>query len=78
MGNRHVKRGKRKILYEDMKNLFAWSMSECLPTEKFHEFNFLRNSDAAKAPFGSGQLINEGNLVKSVLRTPDKKNVDAL
>ena len=28
MGNRYVKRGERKIVYEDMNNLYGWSMSQ--------------------------------------------------
>ena len=32
MGNRHKKEGERKTLYEDMENLYGWSMSQYLPT----------------------------------------------
>ena len=28
MGNRYVRRGERKIVYEDMNNLYGWSMSQ--------------------------------------------------
>ena len=28
MGNRYVKRGERKIVYEDMNNLYGWNMSK--------------------------------------------------
>ena len=35
MGNRYVKRGDRKIVYEDMNNLYSWSMFQYLPTGDF-------------------------------------------
>ena len=35
MGNRYVKRGAGKIVYEDMINLYGWSMSQYLPTGDF-------------------------------------------
>ena len=35
MGNRYVKRGERKIVNEDMTNLYCWSMSQSLPTGDF-------------------------------------------
>ena len=35
MGNRYVKRGDRKIVYEDMNILYGWSMSQDLPTGIF-------------------------------------------
>ena len=44
MGNRHVKRGKRKIVYEDMNNLYGWSMSKYLPTGDFREIEVTRSS----------------------------------
>ena len=44
MGNRHVKRGERKIVYEDMNNLYGWSKSQYLPTGDFHEIEVTRNS----------------------------------
>ena len=28
MGNRHVKKRERKIVYQDMTNLYGWSMSQ--------------------------------------------------
>ena len=28
LGNRYVKRGARKIVYEDVNNLYGWSMSQ--------------------------------------------------
>ena len=44
MGNRYVKRGERKILYEDMNNLYGWSMSQYLPTGGFREIEVTRSS----------------------------------
>ena len=44
MGRRHVKRGERKIVYEDMTNLYGWSMSQYLPTGDFHEVKVTRSS----------------------------------
>ena len=44
MGNRYVKRGERKILYEDLNNLYGWSMSQYLPTGDFHEIKVTRSS----------------------------------
>ena len=45
MGNRHVKRGKRKVPYEDMNNLYGWSMSQNLPTGDFHEIEFTKRKE---------------------------------
>ena len=44
MVNRYIKRGERKIIYEDMNILYGWSMSQYLPTGDFHEINVTRNS----------------------------------
>ena len=44
MGNRHVKRGERKIVYEDMTNLYGWSTSQYLPTGDFREIKNTRSS----------------------------------
>ena len=32
MGIRYVKRGAKKIVYEDMNILYGWNMSQYLPT----------------------------------------------
>ena len=55
MGTLYVKRRQRKIVYEDLTNLYIWSMSQYLPTGDFHELN----------------LSNKIGLLKSILRTPD-------
>ena len=44
MGSRYVKRGERKIVYEDMTNLYGWSMSQYLPTGDFREIEVTRSS----------------------------------
>ena len=42
MGNRYVERGDRKIVYEDMNNLYGWSMFKYLPTGDFRELKVTR------------------------------------
>ena len=37
MGNRHEKRGERRIVYENKNILYGWSMSQYLPTGDFRE-----------------------------------------
>ena len=44
MGNRYVKRGARKIVYEDMTNLYGWSMSQYSPAGDFREIKVPRSS----------------------------------
>ena len=44
MGSRYVKKGERKIVYEDMNNLYRWSMSQYLPTGDFREIEVTRSS----------------------------------
>ena len=44
MGNRYVKRGERKLVYEDMNNLYGWSMSQYLPTGDFREIKVTRSN----------------------------------
>ena len=44
MGSRYVKRGERKIVFEDMKNLYGWSMSQYLATGDFQEIEVTRSS----------------------------------
>ena len=44
MGNRYVKSGDTKIVYEDMTNFYGWSMSQNLPTEDFREIKVTRSS----------------------------------
>ena len=44
MGNRYVKRGERKIVYEDMNNLYDWSMSQYLPSGDIPENKVPRSS----------------------------------
>ena len=44
MGNRYVEGGERKIVYEDMKNLYGWSMSQYIPAGDFREIEVKRSS----------------------------------
>ena len=44
MGKRYVRRGDRKIVYEDMTNLYGWSLSQFLPTGDFREIQVTRSS----------------------------------
>ena len=44
MGNRYVKRRKRKTVYEDMNNLYGWSRSQYPPTGDLREIKVTRNS----------------------------------
>ena len=44
MSNRYVKRGKRKIVYEDLNILYGWSMSHYLQTGDFREVKVTRSS----------------------------------
>ena len=44
MFNRYVKRGERKIVYENMNNLFGWSTSQYSPNGNFCEINVTRSS----------------------------------
>ena len=44
MGNRYVLTGERKIVYEDMNNLYGWSMSHYLHTGDFRETKDTRSS----------------------------------
>ena len=42
LGNRHVKRRERKIVYEDMTNIFGCCLSEYLPTGDFFEIELIK------------------------------------
>ena len=44
MGNRYVKRGERKTVFENMTNLYGWSMSQNLPAGDFREIKVTRSS----------------------------------
>ena len=44
MGRRYVKRGEREIVYEDVNNLYDWSMSQYLPTGDFSEIKVTKSS----------------------------------
>ena len=44
MGSRYVKRVERKIVYEDVNNLYGWSMSQYLPTGDFSEIKVTKSN----------------------------------
>ena len=44
MGSRYVKRGERKIVYEDVNNLYGWKMSQYLPTGDFSELKVTKSN----------------------------------
>ena len=74
--NRHVKRGERKILYEDLNNFYGWSMSQCLPTGDFHEIKVTRRS--LKTILRTADNDEHGLLIQCDLEYPssihEKKN----
>ena len=67
MGNRHVKRGGRKIVSEYLTKLCSWSMSQYLPTGDFNENVFTKKHGAAKSFFVSGQPNNEIKNIQNKL-----------
>ena len=87
MGNRYVKRGERKLVYEDMNNLFGWSMSQYLATGDFREIKATRSSLKTilrTADNGEHGFIRECDLeytssihekTKYFLFLPDKKTI---
>ena len=68
MGNRYVKRGERKIVYEVMNSLYSWSMSQNLPAGGFHEIKVTRNS--FKNNFRTPDNDQHGFLIKCDLEYP--------
>ena len=76
MGNRYVKRGERKIVYEDMNNLYGWSMSQYLPTGDFGEIKVTRSK--LKTILRTPDNDEQGFLIECDLEYPSsthkKKN----
>ena len=75
MGNRYVKRGERKIVYEDMTNLYSWSMSHYLPTGVFREIKVTKSS--VKSILRTSDNDEHGFLLECDLEYPNsirKKN----
>ena len=75
MDNRYVKRGERKIVYEDMTNFYGWSMSEYLPAGDFREIKVTRST--LKTILGTPDNDEHGFLIKGDLEYPHsihKKN----
>ena len=68
MGNRYVKRGERKIVYEDMNNLYGWSMCQYLPTGEFREIEVTRSS--LKRILGTPDIDENCFLIECDLEYP--------
>ena len=69
MGSRYVKKGERKIVYEDVNNLYGWSMSQYLPTGDFREFKVTRSS--LKTIFRTPDNDEHGFLIECDLEYPN-------
>ena len=69
MGSRYVKRGERKILYEDLNNLSGWIMSQYLPTGDFREIKVTRSS--LKTIFRTPDNDEHGFLIECDLEYPN-------
>ena len=75
MCKRYVKRGERKILCEDLNNLYGWSMSQYLPTGDFREIQVTRSS--LKSILRTPDNDEHGFLIECDLKYPNnihKKN----
>ena len=68
MGNRYVKRGERKVVYEGMNNLYGWSMSRYLPTRDFREVKVTRSS--LKTSLRTPDNDEHDFLIECVLKYP--------
>ena len=68
MGSRYVKRGERKKVYEDMTNLYGWSMSQYLPTGDFREIKVSRSS--VKSILRTPDNYEHGFLIECDLEYP--------
>ena len=62
MGSRYVERGERKIVYEDMKILYCWVMSQKLPTGDFCESKVTKSS--LEAILGIPDIDEHGFLIE--------------
>ena len=72
MGNRYVKRGERRILYENLNNLYGWSMSQYLPTGNFREIKVTRSS--LKTILRTPDNDEHGFLIECDLENPSSKH----
>ena len=68
MGSRYVKRGKRKIIYEDLNNFYGWSMSQYLPTGDFREIKVTGSN--LKSILRTPDNHEHGFLIESDLEYP--------
>ena len=69
MGSRCVKRGERKIVYENMNNLHGWTMSQYLPTGEYREIKVTRSS--AKTILRTPDNDEHGFLIECDLEYPN-------
>ena len=69
MGNRYVKKGERKIVYEDLNNLYGWSMSQYLPTGDFREIKVTRSN--IKSILRAPDNDDHGFLIECDLENPN-------
>ena len=68
MGNRYVKRGERKILYEHLNNLYGWSVSQYLPTGDSREIKVTRSN--IKSILRTPDNYEHGFLIECDLEYP--------
>ena len=60
MGNRHIQRGERKIVYEDMTNLYGWSIFQYLPTGAFNEIEITKEKNLIQTKLRKKNIIDCG------------------
>ena len=76
MGNRYVKRGERKIVNEDMNNLYGWSMSQYVSTGDFREIKVARSS--LKTILSTPDDCENGFLIECDLEYPPSKHEETI
>ena len=69
MGNRYVKRGEKNILYEDLNNLYGWSMSQYLLIGDFREIKVTRSG--LKSILRTPDKDEHGFLIECDLEYPN-------
>ena len=68
MGNRYVKRGERKIVYEDMNNLYGWSMCQYFQTGDFRVVKVTKSN--IKTTLRTPENDEHGCLIECYLEYP--------
>ena len=69
MGSQYVKKGERKIVYEDLNILYGWSMSQYLPTGDFREIKVTRSN--IKSILRTPDNDDHGFLIECDLECPN-------